>query len=180
MGSSERLNPVEQLIIMQSAYEEIGKEVSTKGTGLRYDVDSHYRNIYEETGAKSFEVDLLGDNVGTISMKFSKPKPETTVQEFKVTDYIALCEKLSKLHESYDMEIMRKFVEKQADVFAQYYFDETGECLPGCEVVTEVKPAEPRQYIGTTLRIDKSKVAEICERSLLTNVTKLLLGASDE
>ena len=175
MGS-DSLSPVEQLVIMQSAYEAIGRDVARNGNGLRAEVDDYYLGLYEETGSKSFEVKLLGEDVGTMSIVFSKPKPETTVQEFKVTDYIALSKHVQDVYDGIEFEYMRKYIESHADDFAEYYFTETGECLPGTDIVTTQVPAEPKHLKGTTLRIDKSKVAGICERSLLPNITRLLLG----
>lgn len=175
-----QLNPVEQLVIMQAAYDAIGKEISRQGNGLRSDVDAHFHELYEQTGSKSFEVKLLGDEVGTMSIRFSKPKPSEIVTQFRVTDYVKLCKRVSQTNDGFDVEIMRKYIETHVEDFAEYYFYETGECLPGTVVSTETVPEQPKQYIGTTLRVDKRKIADICEKSLLTNITRLLLGAGDE
>ena len=182
MGTeSNGLNPVEQLVIMQAAYKAIGKEVSPQGCGLRSEVDSHYKDLYEKTGSKSFEVDLLGEEVGTMSIKFTKPKPEETCSEFKVTDYIKLCKRVVAMSDGYDLEIMRKFVESRVGEFAEYYLNETGECLAGTDIVTEVIPAKPKEYAGTTFRPNYDKVTDICRRSSkLPGIARLLLGARDE
>ena len=90
-------NDVERLAVAQTFFKLAGELVDTKNPdSLRSAVDRGYKELYERTGSKSFDVMLDGQQVGTYSIRFSKPKPEETRQVFEVNDY----EKLARWHDS--------------------------------------------------------------------------------
>lgn len=174
---AKQLTDLELLAVFQALYNKIGRECATKGDGLRAQVDEHFRELYEQTGAKSFDVLLDGEKVGTYSSRFSKPTHDELKHEYKVTDYIKLAKALDSMNESYDVDLIKKYAEQNLEEFGRWYFEQTGECLPGSEFVEYVEPGIPSQYIGGTLKVDDSKVSQICERGLFPGIAGLLGGA---
>lgn len=136
---------IEQLAVAQAVYKLAAKQVSTKEPGnLRAEVDAHYREMFEQTGAKSFDVRIGGEKVGTYGVRVTKP--ETRVR-LKVTDSRALmawCEANDCLRVDPDMRRVESI------------FGETGELPDGCEV--EATSAPGGEYAGSSLRIDPEKV----------------------
>lgn len=136
---------IEQLAVAQAVYKLAAEQVSTKEPGnLRAEVDAHYREMFEQTGARSFDVRIGGEKVGTYGVRVTKP--ETRVR-LKVTDSRALmawCEANDCLRVDPDMRRVESI------------FGETGELPDGCEV--EATSAPGGEYAGSSLRIDPEKV----------------------
>ena len=88
MPNSEIADRIAKLVVAQAVYKLSAEQVSTKEPGnLRSRVDEYYRGLFEATGAKSFEVRIGGEKVGTYGVNVTKP--ETRVR-LKVTDSRAL------------------------------------------------------------------------------------------
>lgn len=136
---------VEQLAVAQAVYKLAAEKVNTKEPGnLRSEVDMYYREMFEQTGAKSFEIRIGKEKVGTYSVLVTKP--ETRVR-LKVTDARALmawCEANDALRVEPDMQRVESI------------FGETGELPDGCEV--EATSAPGGEYAKSSLRIDPEKV----------------------
>ena len=171
---------MERLALFQAFYNKIGKEVSTKGDSLRARADRHFYDLYEQTGAKSYDVNFLGETVGTYSLRFKKPTQAEVVKELQVTDFTELAQYFDKTDDTYEIDMIKKYVGYDLEAYAKWYFEQTGECLPGTEFVGRFVEGHPKQYDGGVLKIDALKVAQACEHGQLQGVSQLLLGGGDE
>ena len=170
-------NDVERLAFAQALFKMAAKLVDTKDPdSLRAKVDRGYKELYEQTGSKSFDVMLNGQQVGTYSIRFSKPKQEEKRYSFEVVDY----EKLARYFTSEitDAEC-RDFASSFLAMFAEYVFNASGEILDGCDVIPIITPATEKQYIGGVLKIDSEQVQEAV-RDVLPQTVVGLLGGGDE
>ena len=168
---------LERLALFQALYKKVGKEVNTSGgDSLRNRVDSYFYEQYLETGAKSYDVNLLGETVGNYSLRFSKPTQQETKVELAVTDYIELAKWLDGVSEAYEINLLKVYVGMDLKAYADWYFEQTGECLPGTQVEQVIIPAQDKQYIGGVLKVDVEKVAHACDAAQLNGVSQLLLG----
>lgn len=145
MPNSEIADRIAKLVVAQAVYKLAAEQVSTREPGnLRAYVDEYYRGLFEATGAKSFEIRIGGEKVGTYGVRVTKP--ETSVR-LKVTDSRALmawCEANDCLRVEPDMRRVESI------------FGETGELPDGCEVEASSTPGG--EYAGSSLRIDPEKV----------------------
>ena len=158
------LNDAERLVLMQALYNVIGEQVSTKNPfSLRSEMDEKYRELYETTGSKSFDVKFGDEVVGTYSIRFSKEKDSETYLEFEVNDQVALA---YWFNNAANREIVNSFVAMRLRDFAEYYFTETGEMPDGCEIAKHIKPAVDKAYIGGALKIDNDTVASVLGNAL--------------
>ena len=150
-------NEREQLVIAQALYNALGEIVSTKDAdSLRGQADDFYKALYMECGAKSYDMKIGDEKVGTYSVKLSKAKPQIVSREFTVVDPGNATGAASGL----PSEAWWAFIAHHLRDFASWYFTETGELLEGCELVELVTPEQPPAYMGGTLRIDAKKVAD--------------------
>lgn len=171
---------MERLAVFQALYNKIGKEVSTKGNSLRARADEYFYDMYQQTGAKSYDVKVLGETVGTYSLRFKKPTQAEVVKELQVTDFTELAQHFDKTEDAYEIDMIKKYVGYDLEAYAKWYFEQTGECLPGTEFVGRFVEGHPKQYDGGVLKIDAMKVAQACEHGQLQGVSQLLLGGGDE
>ena len=171
---------MERLALFQAFYNKIGKEVSTKGDSLRARADRHFYEMYEQTGAKYYDVNFLGETVGTYSLRFKKPTQAEVVKELQVTDYTELAQYFDKTDDTYEIDMIKKYVGYDLEAYAKWYFEQTGECLPGTEFVGRFVEGHPKQYDGGILKVAAVKGAEACERGQLQGISQLLLGGGDE
>lgn len=171
---------MERLALFQALYNKIGKEVSTKGNSLRARADEYFYDMYQQTGAKSYDVKVLGETVGTYSLRFKKLTQTEIVKELQVTDYTELAQHFDKMDDAYELEMLKQYVARDLEAYAKWYFDQTGECLPGTDYVGRLVDGKPKQYDGGVLKIDAYKVAQACEHGQLQGVSQLLLGGGDE
>ena len=170
-------NDVERLAIAQAFYKMAAELVDTKNPdSLRSVVDRGYKELYERTGSKSFDVMVDGHQVGTYSIRFSKPKQEETHTSFEVTDY----EKLARdFDEHVTDEQCRSFVALNMREFAEHVFYADGELMEGCELVPIITPAAERQYMGGTLKVDPQAVRDAMGELLPPGIAGLLGGAHE-
>ena len=169
-------NDIERLAFAQAVYKAAAEIVSTKDpSNLRAVVDEHYKDLYEQTGAKSFEVRINVEKVGTYSVKVSKATKEDSVQRLEVKDP----EELLRWLEGTD-DLM-SYIKAHAVEFAQEHFARTGEIPDGCTVTNVTIPAKPETYSGGSIRIDPQKVADALGAQLPDAMNALMLeGGSDD
>ena len=167
----------EQLAILQALYNVIGEQVSTKNPdSLRYKADQQYRELYEQTGSKSFDTKVNGNVVGTYSIKFSKAQDSVTSLEFEVFDMELLARWFS---DQADKRIINRFAALNLERFAEFYFTETGEMPEGCDIEKHITPAVDKHYIGGMLKVDAESVATAIN-DVLPGVAGLLVGDANE
>lgn len=136
---------IEKLAVAQAVYKVAANAVSTKDPdSLRAQVDEYYRGMYEQTGAKSYDLKIGGEKVGTYSIKTTKEKNE---QQLVVNDNDAFARWCAA---NDCIKVINDF-DKACDLFA-----ETGEMPDGCELITKTTPEG--LYAGSTLRVDPYKV----------------------
>ena len=172
------LNDTQRLAIAQAFYKAAAELVDTKNPdSLRSKVDAGYRELYELTGSKSFDVLIDGHQVGTYSIRFSKPKPEETHASFEVTDY----EKLARdFAENVTDEQCRKFVALNLSQFAEWTLNTDGELMDGCKVMYETTEATEKQYLGGTLKVDPQEVMVAMGETLPPGIAGLLGGGYEQ
>ena len=172
----DKFNDVERLAIAQAFYSEAGKLVSTKDpASLRSQVDKGYYELYERTGSKSFDVMLNGSQVGTYSLRFSKPTEEKTQDVFTVGDYV----ELAKWFETMDAETLKEYVASDLGQFAEWLFNTTGEIADGCFIDHVITPATEKRYMGGTLKVSTESVQDALV-DMLPHGINGLLGGGDE
>ena len=159
MASSDISRRIEQLAVAQAVYKLAAEKVKTNEPGnLRAEVDAHYRELFEQTGAKSFDIRIGEEKVGTYSVKVTKPKRQTVCDCYDQSAYLAWCE---------EHGFVRKVIDEDA---ASAYFEETGELPFGCNVTEVETPGG--QYAGGSLCVDVPAI----NRALGGEVPIALLG----
>lgn len=170
------MNKLERLAVAQALYKTTGKLVDTKNPeSLRFEVDQHFYDQYRETGAKSFDIHIGGEKVGTYSLRFSKPTEQQTTQFFEVQDYEALARWMMKQ----DTETLQDFASQNLRVFAQFIFDTSGELPDGCNLVEVVTLATESTWQGGVLKVDEGLVFEKLQEQLPPSIAGLLGGAHE-
>ena len=165
------MNPIELLALKQAIYKAVANDVKTKEPdNLRGKIDEYYRNVYEQTGGKSFNVNLDGEKVGTYTLKFSKPRESQTIQCFVVDDYIELAEWYDKLPD----EEIRMYCARNLGEIAEFYWAEYGEIPDGCQLEYIDTEPVPEQLISGDLRIDPKAVEKVMGERLGPAVAGLL------
>lgn len=145
MANDEIAKRIEQLAVAQAVYKLAAAQVSTREPGnLRSEVDEHYHGLYLETGAKSFDVSIAGQKVGTYSVKLTKPKEDTVMTVVDRDAFEAWCRENGCVREVFDEE--RAFGT----------FLSTGELPGGCHVTKVTSTGG--EFSGGTLHIDPEKV----------------------
>lgn len=168
---------IERLAFAQALYAKLGEIVSTKDPdSLRAAVDEFYKDLYETTGAKSFEVSIDGQKVGTYSVRVSKPKPAETKERLVVDDIGAFSVWIE--HET-NAEILQLFAQSRLEEFANWLFETTGEIPYGCFVEQTVSLAQPARYSGGALKVDPLSVLDAMQGKLGTAVKGILGGGSE-
>ena len=167
----DRLTDAERLAVAQAFYNACGKIVSTKDPdSLRSVVDNGYKELYDATGSRSFDVKLLGEKVGTYSLRFSKETQPETVMEFRVYDEEALADAV----ESADPQTIMGFIRSNLGRFAEYCFNDTGEILDGCSYEPVQIDGKPSEYIGGVFKVDTDRVADVLRGELPPTFAALL------
>ena len=173
----DKFNDVEKLAIMQAIYSTAAGYVSTKDPdSLRCNVDRAYKELYDATGAKSFEVKINGAKVGTYTVRLSKPKPSEEKVTFEVDSY----EELAKWVYDGLSDLAVRFVSMHLKEFAEWYFDDTGELPDGCSLKTTVTAEEQPAYTGGLFKVDAGAIAEAVNSLPEASVKALLLGGDDD
>lgn len=159
MPNSEIADRIAKLAVAQAVYKLSAEMVSTKDPdNLRAYVDEYYRGLFEATGAKSFEIRIGGEKVGTYSVKVTKPKKQTVCDCYNPSAYRAWCE---------EHGFVKTVIDEDA---AHAHFLETGEVPDGCNVSQVETPGG--QYAGGSVRVDIPAV----NRALGGEVSIALLG----
>ena len=163
------LTPVEKLAIAQAFYNSVGKMVNTKDPdNLRGQVNAYFERVFDATGAKSFDVKLLGEKVGTYSITVSKAKAPEVHYEVAVENWDEFelwAQEHGYAYVEYDMEAINRG------------FDRTGEIPPGCKTVAKVTPAvEGGKISRTALKVDADAVMDAIGPKLEAASTLLLEG----
>ena len=162
------------LTVEQAFYKIVAEDVSTKKRGnLRDEVAEHYIDLYEETGAKSFNVPLMGRVVGTISVREPKEPKSGPSTVAVVEDLDAL---LSWESDDFDRYCTR-WVQLHIEEIARAYMKETGE-LPEGMVIRSVDPFVPAPRPTVQLRIDPEKVADALGEHKLGMMAHTMLGGA--
>ena len=162
----------ERLALVQALYNHFGKYVSTKDPdSLRSIADREYKALFEQTGAKSFEVRINGEKVGTYSIRVSKGKPETTSRELYPVDR----DKFREFIADIPTQVIYEYITTNPSDFAWWYVTNTGEVPGGWDWVEETIPAEEPAYMGGTLKVNAEDVANAI-RSLNPGLAGLLEG----
>ena len=168
------INDTERLAIMQAFYKAAGEHVSTKAPGnLRASVDEHYKRLFEETGAKTFEMRVNGQKVGTYTVKVSQPK--TAAARFEVVDPAELLPWVAEA----PAEELAAFAAFLSDEFAEWHFCQTGEVPRGCRMGAD-QGQEGGKYMGGTLKVDPQLVAKALGAQLPEAMSLLLEGGVDD
>ena len=173
----DELTDVQRLAVAQAVYKAVSGVVSTKDDdSLRSSCDRVLVEQYERTGAKSYDVSLHDQKVGTYSVKVSKAKPKRKAPRAWVDDWDEFIDWLT--HEEEADGWLRHLIEDYGDELALEILRETGEVAPGCVAQLDYcEPAEPSRVTGTTLRVDAAAVAEAMGPVLGEGVMGLLGGA---
>lgn len=168
---------MERLAIEQALFSRLGEDVSTKNPdSLRSFADEKIVDNYRATGAKSYDLFINEQKVGTYSVRVSDGKAETRKQALQVTDG-AVLEQYIQL-ECADAAV--EYAQIMSRNFAEFMLQTYGVVCDGCEVVDVVTPAEPSRVLGTTVRVDAEKVGNALVGYLPTTVAGLLGGGEDE
>lgn len=163
---------MQQLALWKAIADAANERITTRpkgGANLRTEIDDSMIALYESTGADRVKLKLHGQEVGTLSLTFTKPKQGV---EMRVTDTKKLVGWLRETDEGLDVLstiICGASCQKAViDAARDYGF------LPdGCAMV-EVN--EPKHYKGTMLKVDGLKVARAMAGELPSAVAGLLGG----
>lgn len=167
-----KLTEMQELALWKAIADAANERITTRpkgGANLRTEIDDSMIALYETTGADRVKLQLNGQEVGTLSLTFTKPKQGV---EMRVTDTKKLVKWLRETDEGGDvlMTIICgiKLQEAIVNAATDYGF------LPdGCAMV-EVN--EPKHYKGTMLKVDGLKVARAMAGELPSAVAGLLGG----
>lgn len=146
----------ERIVILQALAKIVNAQVSTKNPASdRAEFDRQILDLYEQTGAKSFEVPC-----GTVSVRKTKEKQETalTVHDKEMFEKWLLDNNLGHSEVVYDTGTVIDYCVR------------TGEIPEGADLETYFIP---EQILGTTLRVDENKVADALQDKL-PEMSKLL------
>lgn len=170
-----QLTEMQELALWKAIADAANERITTRpkgGSNLRTEIDDSMVALYESTGADRVKLNLNGQDVGTMSMTFTKPKQGV---EMRVTNTEKLVKWLRTTDEGADVLATIicgiKLQEAIIAAAADYGF------LPdGCAMV-EVN--EPKHYKGTMLKVDGLKVARAMAGELPSAVAGLLGGEGE-
>ncbi len=165
-----KFTEMQELALWKAIADAANERITTRpkgGANLRTEIDDSMIALYETTGADRVKLKLHEQEVGTLSLTFTKPKQGV---EMRVTDTKELVEWLRTTDEGADVLSTIicgiKLQEAIVNAATDYGF------LPdGCAMV-EVN--EPKHYKGTMLKVDGLKVARAMAGELPSAVAGLL------
>ena len=166
------LTEMQELALWKAIADAANERITTRpkgGANLRTEIDESMIALYETTGADRVKLKLHEQEVGTLSLTFTKPKQGV---EMRVTDAKGLVEWLRTTDEGADVLstiICGASCQKAVMDSAMDY----GFLPDGCAMV-EVN--EPKHYKGTMLKVDGLKVARAMAGELPSAVAGLLGG----
>lgn len=165
-----KLTEMQELALWKAIADAANERITTRpkgGANLRTEIDDSMIALYESTGADRVKLELHGQEVGTLSLTFTKPKQGV---EMRVTDTKKLVEWLRATDEGADVLSTIicgiKLQEAIVAAAADYGF------LPDGCAMAEVN--EPKHYKGTMLKVDGLKVARAMAGELPSAVAGLL------
>lgn len=163
---------IERLAIAQAFQKAVGEMVSTKNPdNLRGRVDAQMKEVYESSplAPKSFDVNVMGQKVGSYSLTVSKPREQTTETGLEITD-IDLFSKWAMAEGCVKIDM-----DKVERLFAK-----TGIVPDGCTPLTVVTPAdEGGKVTRATLKVDPEKVSKALGPNIGEAVRGMLEGGED-
>ena len=167
-----KLTEMQELALWKAIADAANERITTRpkgGSNLRTEIDESMIALYETTGADRVKLKLHEQEVGTLSLTFTKPKQGV---EMRVTDTKKLVKWLRETDEGGDvlMTVICGIKLQEAIVNAAMDY---GFLPDGCAMV-EVN--EPKHYKGTMLKVDGLKVARAMAGELPSAVAGLLVG----
>lgn len=167
-----KLTEMQELALWKAIADAANERITTRpegGSNLRTEIDDSMVALYESTGADRVKLKLHEQEVGTLSLTFTKPKQGV---EMRVTDTKKLVKWLRETDEGTDvlMTVICGIKLQEAIVNAAMDY---GFLPDGCAMV-EVD--EPKHYKGTMLKVDGMKVARAMAGELPSAVAGLLGG----
>lgn len=165
-----QLTEMQELALWKAIADAANERITTRpkgGANLRTEIDESMVALYETTGADRVKLKLHEQEVGTLSLTFTKPKQGV---EMRVTDTKKLVKWLRETDEGGDvlMTVICGIKLQEAIVNAAMDY---GFLPDGCAMV-EVN--EPKHYKGTMLKVDGMKVARAMAGELPSAVAGLL------
>lgn len=161
----------EKLAVWQALYQIAGKAVSTKSCdNLRASCSDGLRELYESTGAKSVDVRVNGEKVGTMSLRIAKAEER---MELICQDEGAFIEWLCGDGRDYLTEATRDGMGRKVLGYAR----RDGVVPDGCQAVRD---SIPETILGTTLRVDPEKVWRAGGAQIGEYVRGALEGGDDD
>lgn len=167
------LTNTQQAMCYQALYNALGPVVKANGDGLRGDVDREMRQLWEQTGAKTFKVRAGDVELGTYSVTESKATPEREEVEFVIEDDEALGGWIAANPEM----VTDFFMEYGGGDFMSWLLKEVGELPDGVSARVTTMPAKPASYKGSTIRVDKAFQAKV-QRRMVEGLAALVAPAS--
>lgn len=173
--SRVRLDGMQRLAVAQALVNSCKAMVDSKGgphgaPNLRTDADDELRSLYEKCGVDRMRISINGDEVATIAARFTKPvdgaQPEIC-DDARFVEWLRTSDG--------GLDAIRRLVSgyRTRNVMLDAATRD-GELPDGCRMV---KRSEPKQWAGTTLRVDAEKVAEALSSELPEAVAGLIGGA---
>lgn len=170
------MSDLDNLIVAQALYKELGKAVSTSTPGnLRSRVDDFFASEHERTGARTFDLKLNDELVGTYTRRKANKKRAKTENYLNIVNVAQL---KAWLVDVTDIEL-REYVIDRLDDFARYKWEHDGEIPYGCTVETIDIDETPETYTGM-MKIDTKAVADAMRQQLPPVILGLLEGGNDE
>lgn len=172
------LNDLQRLAVAEAMGKAIKDVTNPRGGAhgaptLRTECDDALRQMYEEEGVDRKRIVISGQEVGTLSARFSKPESGTRVVMDRDLD---LVEWLRHSDGGFDalLRLVRDGKTRDAIIAAA---TADGELPDGCRVDGYEKPAA---WLGTALRVDPKKVGAALGAELPSAVMGLLGGADGQ
>ncbi len=165
-----QLTEMQELALWKAIADAANERITTRpkgGSNLRTEIDDSMVALYESTGADRVKLNLNGQDVGTMSMTFTKPKQGV---EMRVTDTEKLVKWLRTTDEGADVlsTIICGIKLQEAIITAATDY---GFLPDGCAMV---EVCEPKHYKGTMLKVDGMKVARAMAGELPSAIAGLL------
>lgn len=163
------MKDMERLAIASAIQKRVNEYMSAKDPdSLRGRADAEVLRMYDRTGARSYDLKVAGEKVGTYSVRLSKPKSRKVAV---VDDPDAVA--------AYAMDnpddLVRYLRERAGDV-AQWLLEDSGTVADGAEVTEQGGGPE---RLGTTLRVDPAKVGDALHGQLPQAIAGLLDGGGE-
>lgn len=160
------LNDMQRLAVAAALEKQVKKVTDARAVdSLRAKADDGLRAMYETTGCDRVRIQIGGEEVGTMSLSFSKPK---RCVEMRVDDSRLLYDWAVSTDEGHDALMLAMCDVKVQDAIMKAATD-YGFLPDGCRMA-EVD--EPARIKGTVLRVQPEKVA----RSLAGGLPQVVAG----